>query len=74
MSSWSGSGAAEQVHEFTLTQDTYLRIDLPGSSYDTKMALAQGCPDGSTFCEYDDDGGPGTTSSLPCQLLPAGTC
>jgi MYXO-CTERM domain-containing protein len=69
---WSGSDAAEVVYSFTLATDRYLQIDLIGSSYDTKLAVVAGCPDGGSFCAYNDDY-TGLASGFDCRLYPAGT-
>ena len=65
-------GEAEHVYSFTLATDASLQIDLEGSDFDTTLAVVSGCPGGDSFCAYDDDGGSSSTSSLDCQLYPAG--
>jgi len=73
VSCWRFSGAAEKLHSFTLTQDTYLQITLEGSDYDTKMAVVDSCPEGDTFCRYNDDYNGSYQSGFDCEQYSAGT-
>ncbi len=55
ISCWVGNAAPELVHFFIPPQDMYLQIDLDGSSYDTKMAIVNPCPDGLVSCQFSDN-------------------
>jgi MYXO-CTERM domain-containing protein len=62
---WESTGGPEHVYRFAIDDESWLRVDLDGSAYDTKLAIVAGCPAGDAFCSFDDDD-VGPTSAIAC--------
>ncbi len=72
----AGDAYNELYYEFIVPAGgLMLQVDTNNSvgMSDSRLLVVAPCADGSTFCEYDDDGGPGFLSQIDCMLYSEGT-